>query len=461
MHKHLRAGFAAITLLGGMAWAQPTEAPTENSSPVVSETPAAEQTPAPDPSPAPSETPNPAETPGPKPGAGQPSSANPTRGSFGGPTQGVFTTGQDQGFGLGSVLPDPSVFEGAMRTEPVLQGSRYISNLAITGHYGHYFNDNVRVMLTAGVGRSMGALDADISWKFDKESDGYFSAYYGTTQSHTSSFLEGSPELGLRRNNSEPWVYRTGTGLAYTHNITDEFTVTGGALYQRLTIHDGLFSGRERPLDILGNPLLVNTFGRQDEIVSFRAAGLYIDTDRAQFPTEGTKLRFFAEKSIPMGRSDIDMTRLAINYAQFIPITPQQDTLVFNVQAGTILGDAPPYETWNLGGTNSVRGWDLGELGGGKSFVQATLEYRHALGDVRIFGTDVPLRFVSFVDYGSSLGTANSVIGRPAVVRNKPDSGFGYGVGLQGVTDFGLVRIETAFGTGGRFAFIFNVGDRF
>lgn len=43
-----------------------------------------------------------------------------------------------------------------------------------------------------------------------------------------------------------------------------------------------------------------------------------------------------------------------------------------NLQAGTVLGDLPPYETFNLGGPNSVRGYDGGDIGSGRTYVLAS-----------------------------------------------------------------------------------------
>ncbi|MEO0849347.1 MAG: SbmA/BacA-like family transporter [Cyanobacteria bacterium J06648_1] len=63
--------------------------------------------------------------------------------------------------------------------------------------------------------------------------------------------------------------------------------------------------------------------------------------------------------------------------------------------------------------------------------------------------------------YSSDLGSADAVIGQPAVVRNRPGDGLGYGIGLQTRTPIGLVRTEFALNDEGDAEFIFQVGDRF
>jgi outer membrane protein insertion porin family len=124
-----------------------------------------------------------------------------------------------------------------------------------------------------------------------------------------------------------------------------------------------------------------------------------------------------------------------------------------NVQGGTILGDLPPYEAFSLGGTTSVRGYEDGGLGSGRSYVQATAEYRFPL--VSIVGVGV------FADYGSDLGSASSVPGNPAGVRGKPGSGLGYGAGLRINSPIGPIRIDYAINSLREGRIQFGIGERF
>ena len=66
-----------------------------------------------------------------------------------------------------------------------------------------------------------------------------------------------------------------------------------------------------------------------------------------------------------------------------------------------------------------------------------------------------------FFDYANDLNTAGQVIGEPALAREKPGVGWGYGVGLHAKTEFGLVRGEFAYNREGNFIFNFTVGERF
>jgi outer membrane protein insertion porin family len=129
------------------------------------------------------------------------------------------------------------------------------------------------------------------------------------------------------------------------------------------------------------------------------------------------------------------------------------ETLAFNVQAGTVFGDLPPYEAFALGGTNSVRGYQQGDVGAGRSFVQATAEYRFPIFSI--------LGGALFVDVGSDLGTGDDVPGEPAEVRDKPGSGFGYGAGVRVQSPLGPIRVDFGLNDDGDSRIHFGIGERF
>jgi len=384
------------------------------------------------------------------------------RGIFSAPTGGILRQGDDEGFGLGPALPDPTWADGIDRQETVLPGARFANQINLDGHYGIYLDPHQRLMVTGVVGTTAGGVDVDYSFIPDGM-DGYFSAYFNHTRSENAAYLHGHTDLGQFPDNTQPWLFRTSGGFGYTTDPSQNLTLSAGVVYQHLSLRNGPFGGLAVPYDPAGHPLTVSPSG-VDNLLFVRAAGLYMDLDDLQFPTSGDKLRFQADQAIPVGATQVGFTRFNLNYTRFQPIhlwgeDPQ--TLVFNVQAGSILGLTPQYESYNLGGLYSVRGYQLGELGGGRSFVQGTVEFRAPLGSLSLFGSDIPFRANAFVDYGSALGTASQVFGQPGVVRAKPDSGFGYGLGVQALTNYGLVRLEAAFAPQGRSQVNISVGDRY
>jgi outer membrane protein insertion porin family len=113
-----------------------------------------------------------------------------------------------------------------------------------------------------------------------------------------------------------------------------------------------------------------------------------------------------------------------------------------------------PYEAFSLGGTDSVRGWSEGEVGTGRSFFQATAEYRFPIVSI--------VRGAVFVDYGTTLGSQGAVPGDPGGVRAKPGQGLGYGVGVRIVTPLlGNLRVDFGWNDIGGNQITFGVGERF
>ena len=373
--------------------------------------------------------------------------------------------GDDEGFGFGPVLGVPSAFDGIGRQEVVLPGSRIVNERGLTGptlHYGYYATPRQRFLLSLTGGGTLGGADLDYSF-IPEGFDGYFSLYFNHTRSLNSAYRNGHVDLGKSTDNTQPWLFRTSAGVGYTTDPSQEFSFSGGLVYQRVSLHSGAFGGLTRPFDPNGNPLMVSNTST-DHLLLLRAGGLYTDVDNLQYPNSGHKLRFQADQAIPIGTTSAAFTRLNLNYTRFQPLHLWGDdpqTLIFNVQVGSAIGQLPQYESYNLGGIYSVRGYQLGELGGGRSYLQSSLEFRAPLGSLSLFGSEVPFKFATFVDYGTALGTASQVYGQPGVVREKPDSGVGYGLGVQAETGIGLVRVEAAFAPQGHNLVYFSLGDRY
>ena len=117
------------------------------------------------------------------------------------------------------------------------------------------------------------------------------------------------------------------------------------------------------------------------------------------------------------------------------------------------MGDLPPYEAFPLGGTNSVRGYDEGDVGSGRSYLQATAEYRFPLFSI--------ISGALFVDAATDLGTGKNVPGDPAGVRGKPGSGLGYGIGVRVQSPLGPIRIDFGINDQGGNNIRFGFGERF
>jgi outer membrane protein insertion porin family len=279
-------------------------------------------------------------------------------------------------------------------------------------------------------------------------------------QSISLIFDGGKTEINLP-NGDRPRVVRTGGGINFTRPLSrdvftpSEWTASFGLQYQRITIRDG--DGELSPRDQLGNNLSFSGSGR-DDLLTLQLGAVRDRRNDLLRPTSGSLLRLGVEQSIPVGEGSILLSRLRGNYSYYIPVsfthfTKGPQALAFNVQGGTILGDLPPYEAFSLGGSNSVRGYDEGDVGAGRSFIQATAEYRFPI--ISVVGGAL------FVDFASDLGTGSDIPGNPAGVRGKPGSGFGYGLGVRVQSPLGPIRVDYGFNDQGESRLHFGIGERF
>lgn len=206
-------------------------------------------------------------------------------------------------------------------------------------------------------------------------------------------------------NGDRPREARIGGGISFQRPI-DDWNTSLGFNYNRISIRDS--QGNITPKDEEGNPLTISGTGTDDlSIVSFTATK--DKRDNRINPTKGSVLSLSTEQSIPLGEGNISMNRLKANYSQYVPVklfnSKEPQVFAVNLQAGTVLGNLPPYETFNLGGANSVRGYDSGQVGSGRSYVLASAEYRFPI--LPIVGG------VLFADYASDLGSGDTVLGDP------------------------------------------------
>jgi outer membrane protein insertion porin family len=269
--------------------------------------------------------------------------------------------------------------------------------------------------------------------------------------------------LNARDNNSRPRVTRTGGGVTFTRPLSKnpfqaaEWIASAGLQYQRVSTLDA--NGDVRKVGRVNLdpntevPLTTSGTGSDDLLLVQVGASRDRRNNPLQ-PTSGSLLRFGVDQSVPVGLGSIFLTRLRGNYSQYVPVKftnfnkgPQ--TLAFNLQAGTILGDLPPYEAFSLGGSNSVRGYEDGALSSGRSYVQASLEYRFPVFSV--------VSGALFFDFGSDLGTTT----RPAEVLNKNGTGYGYGLGVRVQSPLGPIRIDYGLTDDGDSRINFGIGERF
>ncbi len=367
-------------------------------------------------------------------------------------------------FTLDLTLPRPTALQGASRpaTVPAMTNGGRGFSIGTRVGLANIGGNNQTLSLGIEGGENVLGVDLDFRQVFEDESG--YGINFANQRAVEPEFTGGDPELETL-SGDEPWVHRIGGGVEYFRPLAPALDAALGVSYQQISVREDVFSDDIVSVDEDGNDLTVSNDG-EDDLLTINLAGILDYRDDTRNPTKGAKVLFGLDQSIPIGDADILFTRLSANYTQFLPLnlfgfTEGPRTLVLNLQGGTILGDAPPYDSFSLGGSSSVRGYGSGEVGTGESFVQASAEYRFPILSFNAFNDDVDLGGTFFFDYATDLNTGDEVIGQPAEVRNKPGDGFGYGVGLRALTSLGPVRLEFGINDEGDTRVIFNVGDRF
>jgi outer membrane protein insertion porin family len=251
---------------------------------------------------------------------------------------------------------------------------------------------------------------------------------------------------------------RFGGGAEVNRPLGNSWNGSLGLNYTRVSLRnsDGDVVRRDRN----GKPLSFSGSGIDDLVtVGFNATRDL--RDNITNPTQGSLLTLSTEQSLPIGQGSILSNRLQANYTEYRPVNllnslqtqKQPEVLAFNVQAGTTVGDLPPYNAFTLGGPNSVRGYGSSEVGIGRSYLLASAEYRFPI--YKIVGGAL------FADFASDLGSAKGVLGEPGVDRNRPGAGFGIGAGIRLNSPLGIIRADFGVSDQGSTRLQFGVGQKF
>ena len=207
-----------------------------------------------------------------------------------------------------------------------------------------------------------------------------------------------------------------------------------------------------------------------NQLLGIRLAATMNTLDDPRNPTNGNFISLGTEQFVSIGEDSPTFNRIRGSFTHYIPVRwfkfhkgcrPKpgevedcKQALAFQFTAGTNVGDLPPYEAFCLGGGNSVRGYYDCDMGVGRSFGEATIEYRFPL--IGIFSGEL------FVDGGTTFSSQENVPGKPGQLLDKPGSGFSVGTGVIVTTPVGPLRLEVASQDfSGKFRFNLGVGWKF
>ncbi|MBO8242466.1 BamA/TamA family outer membrane protein [Prochlorococcus marinus XMU1410] len=300
-------------------------------------------------------------------------------------------------------------------------------------------------------------LSRDYPQEFKSSENGRIYAVDDTTTESTDSF-------------SSIVLEKTGGGFSFSRPLNggDPFKVAkwrvlAGMNFKKVKMIDG--DGNKKPYGDMtpttGNINDIICIGftpndgscpEENTLVSVIASTSRNNLNNSINPTSGNKFSFGTEQFVSVGKNSPTFNRMKASYAFFVPtklinLTKEckssdatsedcPQAIGFQIKAGTILGELPPYEAFCMGGTSSVRGWGSCDLAVSKSFVEGTAEYRFPVW-----------RMISgalFVDAGSDLGSQKEVPGKPGKLLQKSGSGFSLGGGVGVKTPIGPLRLDVA-----------------
>ncbi|MCP9780076.1 BamA/TamA family outer membrane protein [Cyanobium sp. To12R1] len=217
----------------------------------------------------------------------------------------------------------------------------------------------------------------------------------------------------------------------------------------------GVVGAATSPDSVPANQIICLAFNcaSENQLVSFRVGATYSTLNDPRNPTKGNFLSIGTEQFISVGENSPTFNRVRGSFTHYIPVEwlkifkgcrPKpgetkdcKQALAFQVSAGSLVGsDIPPYEAFCLGGGNSVRGYYDCDLGVGKSFAEATIEYRFPI--FSIISGEI------FFDAGTTFGSQADIPGNPGGLLGKKGEGYSPGVGLIVTTPVGPLRLEVA-----------------
>ncbi|XP_030454957.1 outer envelope protein 80, chloroplastic [Syzygium oleosum] len=238
-------------------------------------------------------------------------------------------------------------------------------------------------------------------------------------------------------------IGRVTAGVEFSRPIRPKWSGTAGLIF----LHAGARDDKGNPVikDFFSSPLTASGNTHDDSLLAKLEMVYTGSGDRGS-----SMFAFNMEQGIPVLPEWLFFNRVNARARKGIEIGPAH--FVVSLSGGHVVGNFSPHEAFAIGGTNSVRGYEEGAVGSGRSYVVGSGEVSfHMLG---------PVDGALFADYGSDLGSGPTVPGDPAGARLKPGSGYGYGFGIRVDSPLGPLRLEYAFNDRKAGRFHFGVGHR-
>jgi outer membrane protein insertion porin family len=276
----------------------------------------------------------------------------------------------------------------------------------------------------------------------------------------------------------EPWLASTPTSFGFEvydtiyHKEDEEEEILskydeerlGGKLIFGRKIGDDINIGLELKservtYDLLSGSLPDDT--KEGLTNSFIPTFSYDTRDNVFEPTSGWYHSFSLEKAGGFLGGDYDFTKYNLNLRAYISTQFIEDVidissvkkitdnlskgvLALRAMGGIADTELPSFAAYQVGGMNTIRGYDLGEFSGDKSLV-FNVEYRFPLSE--------NFQAVLFADWGQAWDFGQSI--------NLDDLKFGKGIGVRFDTPIGPIRLDYGINEEGEGKTYFSIGHTF
>ncbi len=261
------------------------------------------------------------------------------------------------------------------------------------------------------------------------------------TEEVSSSFFQGTTTLP------------PGIGLVPAGNGVEPSDLTGGGAGTTVPDDPDLMPDLPEPGD-LTTPIQVAAPLHPGGRVNSFTLGLIDDTrDVRANPRSGAFSSLSFEQAGGLVGGGTEFGKIQLDHRRYHEIGGG-DVVALRLMGGTTFGSPPLFESFSIGGANTLRGYEL-DRWRGESLALANVEYRRPITDT--------LTAVGFVDVGTAWGGAFETV-VPGFEIKADDQEFaphaGAGVGLRVVTPIGPIRLDMGWGEDGSRAH-FSFGHTF
>jgi outer membrane protein insertion porin family len=202
----------------------------------------------------------------------------------------------------------------------------------------------------------------------------------------------------------------------------------------------------------------------RDDMFTLSLNGGWDERDKNEDPHRGWQNEFLVSWTGGFTSPAANFWTVQADVRKYLPMPKQQKLLVSvlaSVRSGRVGENFPTYLQYYLGGANTIRGYDLFELGPtlhGMNQLLATAEYQWTFWephDVKVLG--IPFRFgvqaAAFTDWGNAWSIADEF----STERRKVSAGVGLRLLAPGMN---MVRFDVGFGEDGEINFAFGAGTK-